>query len=131
MARDSIAHAKAEVFALLGDPATNVSTIANVSAAYRFDPGQSLTGGPIVLTLQTIGLDPSNFNFELRLYCDLGVDPSWVQDALDGVINDIEQVLESLFGDFGWSIEPHPDNESWLVARRVVQVIREGPGLWR
>lgn len=130
MARDTLAHAKAEVFALLGDNDNNC-LIANIAAAYRHDPGQSLTGGPIVASLQTVGMDPNHYLFELRLYCDLGSDALWVQDALDGAINDIELALQDWFDQHAWSVEPHPDLDSWTVARRLVQVIRDGPGRWQ
>lgn len=129
MARDTIANAKAEVFALLGD-ASNNSTIANVVSAYPYDPGQSLTGGPLVLTLQTVGMDPDNFIFELRIYADMGADPAWVSAALDDAITATELLLKTEFANFTWVVDPHPDNEEWMVARRLVQVIREGPGLW-
>ncbi len=96
-----------------------------------YDPGQSLTGGPLVLTLQTVGMDPDNFTFELRIYADMGADPAWVSAALDNAITAAELALEQEFGNFTWVVDPHPDNEEWMVARRIVQVLRQGPGLWQ
>jgi hypothetical protein len=77
------------------------------------------------LVLTTAGISPDEWQFALRIYCDIGVQPRKAQQDLDAVMLAVEDRVDSHFGPSSWVVGPHPDNGAVLVAEWIVQCGRE------
>jgi len=122
MARNSIAAAKAELFALLST--AGVPLVAGVTAVYDHEPFAGQGQKPVCITISTAGMSPDFYLIALRIYQTCDVDVAQAQANLDGLILTVDAMMSSGFGPSEWAVE-YRDDITALVATQVFQVGRQ------
>jgi hypothetical protein len=122
VARNSLAAARAELFALMS--AAGVPTVAGVTAVYDHEPFAGQMANPVAMTVFTAGMDPDFYQLALRIYQTAEVDAQAAQENLDTLILAVEAKLTSGFNRGTWSVT-YVDELTALVATCTLLVGRE------
>lgn len=120
MARNSIANAKAELFALITSP----SLPTGVTAAFPFEPPPGQGTKPVMVTVATVGMTAVDYLLALRIYVSADVDAETAQDTLDDLILIVDGRMTSGFGPSNWEVEYDPALGAF-VATNIFLVGRE------
>lgn len=121
MARDSIAHAKAELYALLN------GNVSGVTTTFPCEP--RIADKPVSVSVFTMGMDPTDYLLGVRIYRQADDDAQAAQDDLDALIMAVDVVLGSTarFGPSNWLVEYDPVID-WWIATSQITVGREDAG---
>jgi hypothetical protein len=122
VARNSLAAAKAELYALLQTGGT--PTVSGVTAVFDYEPFSGQSAKPVAMTIFTAGMTPTDYLIALRIYHTTEVDVAAAQAALDTIIQATDALMTSGFGPSEWTVEFQVDIAA-LVATNVFQVGRE------
>lgn len=83
-----------------GNPIPALSAIARV---YKGEPPAGEMVGPTALTISTQNLTPTEFQFALRLYVQMGMGVITAQDTLDDLVYDLEANLPDKYQRNTWN----------------------------
>lgn len=126
MSRNSIANAKAELYALITTPALPTG----VTAAYPFEPLPGQGAKPVMVTVATAGMTAVDYLLALRVYVSADADAEWAQATLDTLILTLDGRMTSGFGPSNWEVDWDPELGAF-VAVNTFLVGREDDVAWR
>ena len=103
--RDTLAHAKSELFGLLsGADGTPVAALTALGIKRCFDHEPLSPDAPFSLSLFTKGLDSVYWQLNINLYHTMGADPELAQENLDAAMPVVHNLISSGFGGDTWVV---------------------------
>lgn len=117
MARDSLAAAKADLFAQLG-------SVPGVTAAFDHEPEPGEMVMPITLAVSTAGMSADFYAMRVRVYASLDQSAKTTQDLLDAIIDEIDATVSDHWGPSDWTVTPDRELVA-MVAEWLVTAGRE------
>jgi hypothetical protein len=121
VSRTSVANAKAELYSLITSPA-----LSGVTATYPFEPIPGQGAKPVMVTVATTGMTPTDYLLTVRIYATAEVDAKSAQDTLDTLVQTIDARIGSTgrYGPSRWEVEFVPELAAF-VASNALEIGRE------
>lgn len=97
-----------------------------MTATYSFEPTPGQGAKPVMVTVATAGMTPTDYLLTVRIYATAEIDAQAAQDTIDSLIQTIDARVGSTgrFGPSSWDVEFVPELAAF-VASNALAIGRE------